>query len=82
MMSLAEQGFQGFRRCQLGRERPVLWESRRGEGAASAWSGLTDNYIRVSADSPQDLRNAITPARLVNIADSQVYAEVVGPATE
>ena len=82
MMSLAERGFHSFRRRQLGQERPVLWESRRGEGTAGTWSGLTDNYIRVCTESPQDLRNAVTPARLVDISNSQVYAEVVGTADE
>ena len=82
MMSLAAQGFRNFRLRQLGQERPVLWESKRGDGAAVAWSGLTDNYIRVCAESPRDLRNSITPARLLRIVDSQVYAEVAAPAEE
>lgn len=50
-----------------GRVMPVLWEERAdGFGDATA-SGLTDNYIRVRARDARDLRNTITPARLLTI---------------
>jgi threonylcarbamoyladenosine tRNA methylthiotransferase MtaB len=51
----------------VGQTRPVLWESRiEGNGGAAAWSGLTDNFLRVQAAAPEDadLRNQITSARL------------------
>ncbi|MEK7807141.1 MAG: tRNA (N(6)-L-threonylcarbamoyladenosine(37)-C(2))-methylthiotransferase MtaB, partial [Chloroflexota bacterium] len=45
----AAEGFRAFRTRQLGQIRPVLWESVRETETGQAWSGLTDNYIRVRA---------------------------------
>jgi threonylcarbamoyladenosine tRNA methylthiotransferase MtaB len=50
---------------------PVLWESATGLGP-DGWhmSGLTDNYLRVSAAAPRPCWNRITPVRLVkNVGD-------------
>jgi threonylcarbamoyladenosine tRNA methylthiotransferase MtaB len=54
---------QGF----IGQVLPVLWESTTALGSES-WhmSGLTDNYLRVSARAPQQLWNQITPVRLLS----------------
>ncbi len=57
----------------VGDVRPVLWEDvvAEGQGDTRTWSGLTDNYLRVYAVVPAhiDLRNAITPTRLVRVVD-------------
>jgi threonylcarbamoyladenosine tRNA methylthiotransferase MtaB len=57
----------------VGTSRAVLWESRKGNN----WLGLTDNYIRVTADSDRDLANKITQARLLLQNGTSVIAEVV-----
>ncbi len=56
-----------FRRRFLGRTMSVLWETGKpdGEGDNLLWSGLTDNYLRVSAPGGPGLRNVVTPVRLV-----------------
>ncbi len=54
-----------FRHRFLGRTMDVLWESAEPNGPNLLWSGLTDNYLRVSASEGQNLRNTITPVRLV-----------------
>jgi threonylcarbamoyladenosine tRNA methylthiotransferase MtaB len=51
-----------FRAGLLGTTRPVLWEERRNGG----WSGLTDNYVRVSSGSEIDLFNQVVKTRLVS----------------
>ncbi len=55
--------------------RPVLWEDTvaETERGLRIWSGLTDNYLRVHAAAPADLnlRNAITPTRLVRIVNEE-----------
>ena len=56
-----------FRRRFLGTMRPVLWEGRAGDVEDGAWTGLTDNYLRVTAESEAELTNAITDALLVRI---------------
>jgi threonylcarbamoyladenosine tRNA methylthiotransferase MtaB len=52
----------GFRDGLLGTARPVLWEGRRNGN----WSGLTDNYVRVSSGSVSDLFNQVVQTRLVS----------------
>ena len=67
MSAVAEEGFADYRNRLAGQTRPVLWETNRpaSNGAAMRWSGLTDNYVRVAAETSLDLANRITPARLI-----------------
>ena len=74
MARVAEEGFTAFRLGQLGRTQPVLWESARHTGPAPVWSGLTDNYIRVSAQDRRDLRNVVTEAQLLELVDGRVLS--------
>ena len=55
----------------IGKALPVLWENAQGYGP-DGWelSGLTDNYLRVTAIAPQDLWNQITPVRLQGRIDT------------
>lgn len=79
LQALAQGDFARFRRRQLGQIRPVLWESSRQEQGLTQWRGLTDNYIRVhtaaAKDAAANLRNRITPARLLELAGNSVLAE-------
>jgi len=56
-----------FTDCQL----PVLWESRT-KAPDGSWklSGLTDNYLRISASADADLWNQISLVRLTGQADA------------
>jgi threonylcarbamoyladenosine tRNA methylthiotransferase MtaB len=56
-----------FNRRFVGSVQPVLWEDSESSGARRSWSGLTHNYIRVTADTDSgvDLTNHVTPTRLV-----------------
>jgi threonylcarbamoyladenosine tRNA methylthiotransferase MtaB len=56
MLALAEDSSRNYRALFLGKTRPVLWESRRRDGA---WHGLTDNYLPVKAYSDENLSNQI-----------------------
>ena len=40
------------------------------------WSGLTDNYVRVSAESGGELGNHITTARLGVLTGKTVHANI------
>ena len=80
MLGLAKAGFQRFRERQLGQTRPVLWESVRQAAGTPAWSGLTDNYIRVYTNSQEVLNNQIIPARLLELNGDWVSARTCGPA--
>ena len=67
-----------FRRRFLGTTRPVLWEGRAGEDGE--WTGLTDNYLRVTAESEADLANAITDAVLARLDGAAIRGVVRAPA--
>jgi threonylcarbamoyladenosine tRNA methylthiotransferase MtaB len=59
----------------VGQVRPVLWEHATDAGV---WSGLTDNYLRVTAaTSPAaDLHNRITPARLIRLDGDSLWGAI------
>ena len=55
---------------------PVLWERETGPGSG-VYSGLTNNYIRVSAKSEKPLSNEIAPVKLVGYSDQAMLGEMV-----
>ena len=63
----------------IGSTRPVLWEGSgrqlTDQPASLLWSGLTDNYLRVTAQAPSglDLGNRITPVRLDELHGETLY---------
>ena len=77
MINAAKEAFKRFRFGQLGRTRPVLWESKQTPGPTPVWSGLTDNYIRVSADDRRDLRNLITQGQLLELVEDRVTSRAL-----
>jgi len=76
MLELAATAVREFRLGSLGQTRPVLWEPGKGRDAGGIWSGLTDNYLRVKAQSDRDLGNVITDARLTGLDRDWVTGEV------
>ena len=70
MIAAAREGEQAFYRRHLGETLEVVWEQKR----KGLWSGLTDNYIRVFAESRRDLAGATTEARLQVLVDGGVNA--------
>jgi len=72
MLSMARQSALAFQRRFLGSTMEVLWES----SAAGRWSGLTDNYMRVEAVSPQDLHNLILAVRLSALTEDGLFGEL------
>ena len=63
-----------FRQRFIGEARPVLWE-RRVNGSNQTWTGLTDNYMRVTTVSSADLGNRITQARLLELDGSTLRSD-------
>ena len=72
LLELAAQSRQNFRQSQIGTTRPTLWERA---SRHNLWSGLTDNYLRVRAQSPTPLSNQITNARLTALDGDWLLAE-------
>jgi len=73
----AAQHERAFRQSLLGQTLPVLWESSDETPAGTLWSGLTDNYVRVSAFSAQNRHNQITPAFLSDLLPDAVAARIL-----
>ena len=84
MRELGTQKQELFLRRFLGRTLDVLWESPAGE---NLWRGHTDNYIRVTAASPNGelLCNTITPTSLIEVRPGGIVGSVkpdAHPATD
>lgn len=78
--ALAESA-RSYREAFLDQELPVLWESTTGCGP-DGWevTGLTDNYIKITAVAPQDVWNTIRPVRLRTLKDDGAEGVLVGNA--
>ena len=77
LLTLGKRQAAEFRGRFIGTVRPVLWEKVERKNGLPRWSGLTDNYIRVSSPSRQSLANSITPARLTGQRDGMTHARVL-----
>ncbi len=76
MHTLGEALERAFRRRFLGRMMEVLWETARPAQGVWLWSGLTDNYLRVTTLSAEDLHNTITLTHLTAETDDELRGEV------
>ena len=84
LRTVVEQTGQRERQRFIGAIRPVLWE---GEGQpltdqpGRLWSGLTDNYLRVTTVSPQeiDLHNQLTPVLLDRAEGEVIFGQLTWP---
>jgi tRNA A37 methylthiotransferase MiaB len=72
--SIARRSGEAYRSQFLGQTLAVLWET---EGSERRWSGLTDNYIRVWAESAEDLSNQVWPTRLTALVPNGARGEVM-----
>ena len=78
LLTLAESSAAEFRNQLMGSVRLVLWETRRETPDTNVqWVGLTDNYVRVTTHSNDDLANVIADARLTQVEGDLVQAELV-----
>ena len=78
LLELQAADGRAFREQFLRRVVEVLWEEPRPTG----WEGLTDNYLRVELDPASaagagDLRNTISPVRLIGLAEDGLVGELV-----
>jgi threonylcarbamoyladenosine tRNA methylthiotransferase MtaB len=76
MRAVAAASSRAFHQQFVGRTVEVLWESSRAGPGEPVWSGLTNNYLRVRAASPEDLANRFTPVRLVALARDGLRGEI------
>jgi threonylcarbamoyladenosine tRNA methylthiotransferase MtaB len=75
---LAEDSAHAFRSKFVGEVLTVLWETAT-EQSSRNWivSGLTDNYIRVYANSDKRLQNILTDVRLTDVEYEAMRGQIV-----
>lgn len=78
MIALGQQMAARFQRAFVDQTLEVLWEHGRNTTRKCTWSGLTDNYIRVTAVSEDDLTNTLLPARLIAVTPGGMRGVPVG----
>jgi len=74
MLSLSAQSARDFRHRFIGRNMEVLWEKKDGR---NIWNGLTRNYMRVFAESDEDLSGRLLPARLMAVHSQGLVGQLV-----
>ena len=69
---------QAYQAAFIGQVLLVLWESATALGP-QGWqmSGLTGNYLRVSAHAPRQLWNQITPVRLTTLTPTSLQGAIL-----
>ena len=77
MRAALEDSARAYQTQFVGVELPVLWESATALGP-QGWtvSGLTDNYLRVTAQAPRKLWNQITSVELTQIGGQGLIGEI------
>lgn len=77
MRAVFEKSQYDYQQQFLGKHVSVLWESAAALRPAG-WtvSGLTDNYLRVSAQTPERLWNQITPVTLTGLNEKGLIGEI------
>ena len=78
MHALAADLENRFNSKLVGRTTDVLWETAEDHGDAVRWSGLTPNYVRVSATTTpdEDLMNVVTPTEIVEVVPGGVAGRI------
>jgi threonylcarbamoyladenosine tRNA methylthiotransferase MtaB len=67
-----------FNTTLVGTTAQVLWETSEDLGGLKRWSGLTPNYVRVSAttSTEEDLSNIVMPAEIVEAVPGGVVGRI------
>ena len=77
ILELSRKLERAFKEKSLGSVRPVLWERAALGLGGPVLTGLTDNYLRVSAGADWDMVGRITPARLLSLDGDRISADLV-----
>lgn len=72
LRALSKAKFDAFRRSFLGQELTVLVEQRR-DPATGFLTGLSDNYIRVLTQGPDEQMNQLVPLKMYRVDDERAW---------
>jgi len=78
LRDMFEEGSKAYRQRFLGQRMSVLWESTTQlDGQGWQMSGLTGNYLRVKATSPQPLWNEISQVEMQENGDNELHGMIL-----
>ena len=79
MHALAADLEHRFNSKLVGNTADVLWETAEDHGQTLRWSGLTPNYVRVTATTSldADLLNVVTPTEIVDVVPGGVVGRIL-----
>ena len=82
MREVFSQSAQRYRERFIGRTLNVLWESEN-KIDTNRWmlKGLSDNYLRITAQSPKPLWNQITSVKLVKLTENGIDGNIIYKGT-
>ena len=80
MHALAADLEHRFNSTLVGRTADVLWETAEDHGDSLRWSGLTPNYVRVTATTTpdEDMLNVVTPTEIIEVVPGGVIGKIIG----
>jgi len=73
---LSQEKFAEFRRSFMGSQLTVLTEQRRDE-ETGLLTGLSDNYIRVLADGPDERMNDLLPVKIYRVDEEMTWGKLI-----
>jgi len=76
LRSLSQEKFAEFRRSFMGSQLTVLTEQRRDE-ETGLLTGLSDNYIRVLADGPDERMNDLLPVKIYRVDEEMTWGKLI-----
>ena len=78
MHALAADLEHRFNSKLVGHTVDVLWETAEDHGDSFRWSGLTPNYVRVTATTTPDvdLLNVVTPTKIIEVVPGGVVGRI------
>ena len=77
MLALARNSGDKYRRKYLGKTMNILFENEVIPGSG-IYSGLSENYIRVYADSTAPISGFFLPVKLTRLHQHDIRGEIVG----
>jgi len=77
LINLGRRMSLAFHRRFVNTEVEVLFESARDEKGIRVWNGLTDNYLRVSVPSKDELTNVLATVRCISASEKGLRGKLV-----
>ena len=79
LIAIGREHSRRFHERFVGRRVQVLFESGEAGRLSKRWSGLTDHYVRVWAESPENLHNRLMTVRAIQADEDGLIGEIVDP---